>query len=494
MKKLYLLIVVLFCSISYSQTDKIVFRQLQLEIDDQSILENIDITDRLSVITSKSINIPIENAEPFIGIAFKIWGNNLTEENISVQVKPDIENEWKDFEFDDDVENLSGELTSGLQFFDKSTSTIQFKIFYSDNLIKVDRIVFSFISPGKTPDVILNNLKNYEPQIHFIPDLSISNERKQIFDLTKTESVNNYPRPAVVKRTEWGCPQGQGSLGSPSLTSPTHLIVHHSAGTSSSNDWPAVVRAIYTLHTQSNGWSDIGYNWLIDANGVIYQGRAWWQNTNDNVLGAHFCGTNSNTMGVCVMGTYSSTSPTEAAKTSLAEILAYKADERNINPLGSGYHTASGLTLNNISGHRNGCATECPGTNLYNQLPAIRNAVYDLLNPTSVVAEQKIPDEFYLAQNYPNPFNPSTIIRFVIPNEVRNPKDFSSQTPRNDNTLVTLKVYDVLGNDVALLVNEFRPAGNYQIEFEASGLSSGVYFYSLMAGGIVQTRKMILLR
>ncbi|MBS4034431.1 MAG: T9SS type A sorting domain-containing protein [Ignavibacterium sp.] len=165
-----------------------------------------------------------------------------------------------------------------------------------------------------------------------------------------------------------------------------------------------------------------------------------------------------------------------------------------MNPLGSGYHTASGLTLNNISGHRNGCATECPGTNLYNQLPAIRNAVYDLLNPTSVQFEENLPEEFHLAQNYPNPFNPSTTIRFVIPNEVRNLKDFSSQTPRNDNTLVTLKVYDVLGNEVAVLVNENKPAGNYQIEFDASGLSSGVYFYSLMAEDIVQTRKMILLQ
>jgi len=478
MKILYLLIVVLFCSISYSQTDEIVFKQLQLEIDDQSILEIINISNRLSVITSRAINIPIGSPEPFIGIAFKIWGNNLTEESISVQVKSDKENEWIDFAFDDDVENLSGELTSGLQFFDKSTNTIQFKISLKEETIDIERIVFSFISPGKTDDEVLEQIRKYEPEINFIPDMDIKRDRNQVFDLSKMNSANSYPRPPVVTRTEWGCPQGQGSLGSPSLTSPSHLIVHHSAGTSSSNDWPAVVRAIYTLHTQSNGWSDIGYNWLVDANGVIYQGRAWWQNTNDNVLGAHFCGKNSNTMGVCVMGTYTSVSPTEAAKASLAEILAYKADERNINPLGSSHHTASGLTLNNISGHRNGCATECPGTNLYNQLPTIRTAVYDLLNPTSVANEEIISDDFYLAQNYPNPFNPVTMISWQS----------------SVGSWQVLRVLDVLGNDVAFLVNEFRPAGNYQIEFDASGLSSGVYFYSLMAEDIVQTRKMILLR
>ncbi len=104
------------------------------------------------------------------------------------------------------------------------------------------------------------------------------------------------------------------------------------------------------------------------------------------------------------------------------------------------------------------------------------------------------PTEFVLEQNYPNPFNPSTKIRFVIPNEVRNLQDFSSQASRNDNALVTLKVYDVLGKEVATLVNEEKPAGSYEVDFNANGLSSGVYFYQLRSGDFVQTNKMVLLR
>jgi len=104
------------------------------------------------------------------------------------------------------------------------------------------------------------------------------------------------------------------------------------------------------------------------------------------------------------------------------------------------------------------------------------------------------PTEFRLEQNYPNPFNPVTKIRFVIPNEVRNLKDFSSQVSRNDNALVTLKVYDVLGKEVATLVNEEKPAGSYEVDFNASNLSSGVYFYQLKSGSFAQTNKMILLR
>jgi hypothetical protein len=114
------------------------------------------------------------------------------------------------------------------------------------------------------------------------------------------------------------------------------------------------------------------------------------------------------------------------------------------------------------------------------------------------------PTQFVLEQNYPNPFNPTTKIRFVIPNEVRNLEDFSSQASRNDNALVTLKVYDVLGKEVTTLVNEEKPAGSYEVEFSAKGgsasggnaysLPSGVYFYQLRSGDFIQTNKMILLR
>ncbi|MEJ5263516.1 MAG: M1 family aminopeptidase [Ignavibacterium sp.] len=111
-----------------------------------------------------------------------------------------------------------------------------------------------------------------------------------------------------------------------------------------------------------------------------------------------------------------------------------------------------------------------------------------------VEEENDLPVNFSLEQNYPNPFNPTTKIRFVIPNEVRNLKDFSSQAPRNDKTLVTLKVYDILGNEIATLVNEEKPAGVYEVEFDASNLSSGIYLYILKANSFVETKKMSLIK
>ncbi len=93
------------------------------------------------------------------------------------------------------------------------------------------------------------------------------------------------------------------------------------------------------------------------------------------------------------------------------------------------------------------------------------------------------PTIFSLEQNYPNPFNPSTKIKFEIPGQAR-----------NDNRLVTLKVYDVLGNEVAILVNEQKQAGIYEVEFDGTELPSGIYLYQLKAGNFVETKKMILLK
>ena len=95
----------------------------------------------------------------------------------------------------------------------------------------------------------------------------------------------------------------------------------------------------------------------------------------------------------------------------------------------------------------------------------------------------EIPTEFSLSQNYPNPFNPSTKIKFEIPGQAR-----------NDNMPVTLKIYDVLGNEVATLVNEEKPAGTYEVDFNAGKITSGVYFYKLTAGSFVQIKKMLLLK
>ena len=102
---------------------------------------------------------------------------------------------------------------------------------------------------------------------------------------------------------------------------------------------------------------------------------------------------------------------------------------------------------------------------------------------TDIISEKDLLYEFTLDQNYPNPFNPVTKIKFEIPGQAR-----------NDNALVILKVYDILGKEIVILVNEEKPAGEYEVEFDGSALTSGIYFYELKAGQYSETRKMVLMK
>jgi len=106
------------------------------------------------------------------------------------------------------------------------------------------------------------------------------------------------------------------------------------------------------------------------------------------------------------------------------------------------------------------------------------NAIVTYINPTSIVENYISPDRFYLYQNYPQPFNPTTTIKYQIPKT----------------SFVTLKVFDALGKEVATLVNEEKTSRSYEVEFDGSNLSSGIYFYKLKAGNFFETKKMILLK
>ena len=107
------------------------------------------------------------------------------------------------------------------------------------------------------------------------------------------------------------------------------------------------------------------------------------------------------------------------------------------------------------------------------------DASFSIIPPSSIETENsEKPDEYALSQNYPNPFNPSTSIKYQIP----------------ETGIVSLKVFDVLGNEVADLVNENKPTGSYEVSFDASNLPTGVYFYTLSAGKFVSTKKMLLIK
>ncbi len=96
--------------------------------------------------------------------------------------------------------------------------------------------------------------------------------------------------------------------------------------------------------------------------------------------------------------------------------------------------------------------------------------------PTAVEDKGELPQSFTLEQNYPNPFNPSTLIKFSLP----------------ESGVVTLKIFNSLGEETALLVNSFKERGTYSVKFNAAGLPSGIYYYKLIAGNFSEVKKMIL--
>jgi len=144
-----------------------------------------------------------------------------------------------------------------------------------------------------------------------------------------------------------------------------------------------------------------------------------------------------------------------------------------------------GNVLNAQFNNPNGITATSTGDTLYvsEYTPRRLRMITGVLNPTSVSNDENIVSEFELFQNYPNPFNPVTNIKYSI----------------NTRQFITLKIYDVMGNEIATLVNEEKPAGKYEIIFKVGqdsnpDIASGVYFYRLKTGPFVETRKMILIK
>ena len=123
----------------------------------------------------------------------------------------------------------------------------------------------------------------------------------------------------------------------------------------------------------------------------------------------------------------------------------------------------------------------CEDNGSYNIL--ITNNNGGIVTDIKKTENNALPAEFKLSQNYPNPFNPITTIRYEIPEQVR-----------NDKNNVSLKVYDILGNEITTLVNGQKFAGEYNVKFDASKLPSGIYYYRMKVGSYTQTNKMILLK
>ncbi|MCB9251776.1 MAG: N-acetylmuramoyl-L-alanine amidase [Flavobacteriales bacterium] len=189
------------------------------------------------------------------------------------------------------------------------------------------------------------------------------------------------------------------------VTEVEHLVVHHSAGSNTDTNYLNTVRNIYLLHTQTNGWDDIGYNFLIAPDGTIFNGRdPQGVGDEDDILGAHFCGKNSNTMGVCILGDYTNVAPDSRALRSLQYLLAWKLKKDSLDGNGTYTHPKSGGNLLPvICGHRDGCSTSCPGNSFYPLLSEVKKETIRIADSCGLVIADLKPQNLSLVKIYPNP-------------------------------------------------------------------------------------------
>ncbi len=190
----------------------------------------------------------------------------------------------------------------------------------------------------------------------------------------------------LVTRKQWGADDGLIHCKVDIGKSFDMAHVHHTSGSNSytREQVPAILRGYLTFHTQGRGWCDIGYNFLVDRFGTIYEGRKG--SITKAVIGAHASGFNTGSVGVSVLGTYNKKTATAAAKDSVARVIAWKAEQYGFDPLGTVTKTSKGgstvkykkgtkVVLDRVSGHRDTSSTDCPGTKLYIDLPDVRKRV-----------------------------------------------------------------------------------------------------------------------
>ena len=198
----------------------------------------------------------------------------------------------------------------------------------------------------------------------------------QAADLTK---------PTIYTRADWGADENLREPGNPDYGAIHGMFVHHTAGTNSyaRSDVPAIIRSIYAYHVNGRGWRDIGYNFLIDHFGRIWEGR--FGGMTKAVVGAHTANYNGNSFGASVLGTYTTHAPESAMLSAYQRLIAWKFAIHGVKPTVKFAYPGQ-RTLPTISGHRDTKATECPGARLYARLGTIRLGVQSILNRTAVTS------------------------------------------------------------------------------------------------------------
>ncbi|MGI8778311.1 MAG: RICIN domain-containing protein [Acidimicrobiales bacterium] len=192
-------------------------------------------------------------------------------------------------------------------------------------------------------------------------------------------------QPGIVSRAAWGADEsyrslntGYGCASAAYAPDVKMAIVHHTASPDDYTpaDSAPYMRGIYYFHTHTNQWCDIGYNFVVDRFGTVFEGR--FGGVTQPVIGAHALGFNTETTGVALLGTFADTAVPSAMYSGLRALLAWKLSIHGVNP--TAIISFNGLTLSTVSGHRDVNATSCPGDLPYGLLPQLRTDLAGLVD------------------------------------------------------------------------------------------------------------------
>ena len=202
--------------------------------------------------------------------------------------------------------------------------------------------------------------------------------------------------PAIITRKAWGANERIRRDKPEYAKTLAAAIVHHTAGAGPATpaQSAAIVRGVYTYHVKGNGWDDVGYNFLVDRFGQVFEGR--YGGVERNVVGAHAEGFNTGTAGIAVLGSYSGTTLAPPARDALARLISWRMDVAHVDPASTAalvsrgnpkHRKGSPLWLRAVSGHRDTGYTSCPGNRLYGSLAVLARSAAGLGLPKLYIPE-----------------------------------------------------------------------------------------------------------
>ncbi len=205
-----------------------------------------------------------------------------------------------------------------------------------------------------------------------------------------TGRAGGTPRPQIFSRAQWGADESLRD-GSPSYGDVHAGFVHHTVNANDYDreDVPSILRGIYAYHTQSRGWSDVGYNFLVDRFGQVWEGR--YGGVDRPVIGAHTLGYNEDSFAMSAIGNFDITRPSEAMVSAYAGLFAWKLSLHGI-AADDPSQQVNGDSFQAVNGHRDAGSTACPGRYLYERLPDIRREAARLQQSPEVTASDRDAD------------------------------------------------------------------------------------------------------